>query len=228
MVKTFKRCYQTIFGTQHTHDIIEVETDGLVTDWYPKLWSICHTWIIKHDYGTNDYITQMVVWDNDTSVYQYSDITDNHLMTTGAYIKYIRNTQFPQGFWFGQYPYNAWRCNGLFNDDIKTVCDNIRNDVEYHRIRHDGLGDILSATLFPDHVIDVDQDVNAAIVPQKKQAIKAIDDAIQAFEILNTLDLSGLYGNVPDKYIECTQHLINRLANARMWVESSTVKIDHV
>lgn len=225
MIKTFKRCYQTLLTDEHITDIIEIETDGLVSDWYPKLYSNCHAFIIKHDYRTNDYITKLVVWDNDDDVYVYKNHDTKHLMTKGAYIKYVRNSDNPNGVWYGQYPYNAWRCNGLFVKDISQICEWLRKNPEYHKpVYHDGLGDLLSATLFPDHVINVDQDVNATIIPQKNQAMKAIDDAIVAFEVLNQLNLKAIYGQVPEQYIQATQHIVNRLANARMWIENSTIK----
>ena len=108
--------------------------------------------------------------------------------------------------------------------DISQICDWLRKNPEYHKpVYHDGLGDLLSATLFPDHVINVDQDVNATIIPQKNQAMKAIDDAIVAFEVLNQLNLKAIYGQVPEQYIQATQHIVNRLANARMWIENSTI-----
>lgn len=224
MFKQFNRCYKTIYSQTHTYDQIAIETDGVVNDWYPKLYNENNVFVIQHNYGTNDYITELVVWDADDTVYHRHD--RDYLIKHGAYIKYVRNNQYPNGMWFGQYPHNAFHCNGLFVKRINEICEMIRKNPEYHMISHDGVGDLLSAVLFPDHVVHVDQDVNAAIIPQKKQAIKAIDDAITAFEIINQLNLTSIYGNVPEEYYQATNKIIKRLANARMWIDSSTIKVD--
>lgn len=223
MIKKFNRCYTTSSGNTHHNEVIEIDTNGNVGDWYPKLYSACQAFVIKNDYQSNDYITELIVYDINVDVYHVC-IDKNHIISRGGYIKYVRNDQYPQGMWFGQYPENAWGCHGIFVPSIKDICDHLRKDPTFHTPVHDGLGDLLSAILYPDHIVNVDQDVNASIIPTKKQALKTIDDAILGYEILNQLNMTDYFGTVPEEYIEATQNIVKRLTDVRVWIDNSSVK----
>lgn len=224
MLKRFYRCYSTVNGTSVHNQEIAIETDGTVGDWYSKIYTNSVDFIIKHDYRTNDYISELIVYDVDSTLYHNVRI-QQHLFSRGVYLKYVRNNLHPDGMWYGQYPQHAWNCCGIWYDDIEDLIEHLKKDPHYCPIRHDGLGDLISTILYPDSIINGTQDVNASIVPNKKVALDTIDDAIQAFEILNMLNIDQLYGQIPQDYIDATYNIIKRLSDVRVWVDNSTVKI---
>lgn len=228
MIKTFKRIARTNFGTI-LKSFDEVETNGDVVDWYTNLVSETKAWLVGYEHMSYDRIVDITVWDCDETLYNAvtdRQLTEEYLSMHGMYIKYVKDSDHPDGDWFGQYPCNAWNLDGVF-DPIDTVCSNLNRDPNYHRVVDREYQDVMTAVLFPDHVVSVGQDVNAMIVPRKSQVLDTIDDAIKAFEMLKSHNC-GSCNIMSAEHSKCTNDIIERLMQARLWVDSCTLRTKYV
>lgn len=221
MIKHFVYCIETLHNnTSHNHIEVPIETDGRVSDWFRKLYAHLNAVRIGHDYADGDYIIRLSCWDSDNALYQYT--SSDHVRTKGLYFQYIREPGSSRGTWYAQYPENAYHCHGSFDSDIPGMCDRLDNNPTLNR-RPQGFSDILTATLFPDQVINVNDYISASSMPEKKKVLDTIDESIRA---LNWVEQQNLhqYIDVPDNFYQSIERLTYRLSDARVWVESSTVK----
>ncbi len=220
MVKNFTYCLETSRGIELDHQPIQIETNGQVADWYGKLFSKLNALKINWDYGHGDYATRISCWDADISVYQHKDT--EHIRSKGLYFQYIRPLGASKGQWYSQYPENACRCHGKYCTDVQQVCDHLKHD-DHCCYQTTGFSDMLTAMLFPDHVVDVDDNIQATTMPLKKQAIQTVDDAMKFINWIDYLHLEQFI-DLPDDFYKKKHRLTSRLSNARMWIENSVVK----
>ena len=219
MIKQFYRCYTTADGDRNHKELVSIETDGTIGDWFGKLYADCVQFLVRYNYTNKNFITEIAVYDYDCSVYHV--VRDGtHLTTRGLYLKYVRDQLHPDGQWFGQFPNKAWEYANEY-EVIENVLDQFKHHHRPHY--HDGLGDIITTLMFPDRIENGLKDVNASIIPTKKVAIKTIDDCIIAFEALNDVHFDKTYYNVPLQYINATTNIIKRLSDLRLYVQNSKI-----
>lgn len=112
----------------------------------------------------------------------------------------------------------------MFVSDIRLMCDHLRKKQDTQLIPGDSgfISDMMSMILFPDKVHNADQKVQVVLTPEKERAIKAVDDAMYAFDFLQNKAIEN-YINVPEQYLKCTRSLINRLSEAKLFIEQSVL-----
>ena len=228
MIKKFNIAFKTFGSTDYTNRTFEIDTSLIKRHWFQELWHYCSGQLAKWDYNHDAYITEYVVWDGDINA--YDNATDlntfpRHYRDFGYYLKYIRDARKPRGIWMAQYPDNARMCMGIHTkESADVVAHNLIRDPHYHLTRANDLGHILSTVLFPDRAYHVDENIDAMIVPTKQEALRAVEDAMRAFEIIKETRLIESYNQVPDAYFVATQRIIQRLSNVKQWIEVSTTK----
>lgn len=207
MIKTFDYCYKVANDTENDSfrkDQIKIETNGNPSDWYAKLFRELNLFRIKHDRKYPDnVISEIRCWDNDKHLYHIT-ADEYPLIEKGMYFIYVCNETFPDGIWKGQYPDQAWKCNGIFSKDINCICDDL--DHKEHT---------LLSLLFPDYPHQKVQVINAIT---KDKAIKAVEDASKALECLDLMK-SKYELPVPDAYQIWIDDIFNRLASVREWIK---------
>lgn len=222
MIKHFEYCVETVNNpTSHNHFELMIETDGRVSDWFRKLYAQLNAVRIRGDYASGDYVTNISCWDADSKVYQYA--SDDHIRSKGLYFQYIREVGASKGKWYAQYPENAYHCHGQFGTDIGHMCDRLEYDQLTYRAPK-GFSDVITATLFPDQTVNIDDHISASAMPEKKQVIETIDEAIRAFNWIEEQELHR-YIDLPDNFHKTLERLTYRLSDARMWVEAAKAKI---
>lgn len=222
MIKHFEYCIETVNNpTSHDHIELTIETDGRVSDWFRKLFAQLNAIRVQHDYSTGDYVVKLSCWDGDRSIYQYTN-TD-HIRSKGLYFQYIRQPGSSQGQWYAQYPENAYHCHGSFGTDIEGMCDRLdHNQTIKHPLK--GFSDILTATLFPDQTVNIDDEITASTIPEKKKVMETIDQTIKALNWIEQQQIHQ-YIDVPDNFYPTLKRLMFRLSDARVWVENSKTNL---
>lgn len=188
--------------------------------WFPQLFVKLDAFRIRHDRTNRYHLTELKCWDMNLSLYQDSAKAP----TSGVLLKYVRKNANEPGQWYGQYPANAYCCHGLFIERIGDMCDQLRHKPDSQLINGGGgfISDIIAMTLFPDKVHTDSHKVQAIVKPKRDAAIRAVDDAINAFEFLERAIVENNI-NVPEQYLRCTNSLVNRLCEARLFIEQSAL-----
>lgn len=222
MIKHFVYCVN-YFGLPLTHDHIElsIETNGRVSDWFRKLYAKLNAIRIHNDSRTGNYVTNISCWDADSRIYQYT--SSDHIRSKGLYFQYIREEGASSGKWYAQYPENAYHCHGMYGTDIAGMCDRLEHNQTISKTPA-GFSDILTATLFPDQKVDLDDHISASTMPEKKKVLETIDQTIKALNWIEQQQLHQ-YIDLPDNFYLTLERLTYRLNDARVWVESSKANI---
>ena len=216
----FEYTRNTVNATFKQEIKIVVE-DGSRTDvQFPQLFVKLDAFRMRYDSHNASFITSIRCQDADTKLYDNA----SKASIDGILLRYERKSADKPGKWYGQYPANAYCCHGMYVSDIKAMCDHLRKKPDSQLIPGDNgfISDVLSMILFPDKVHNASQKVQIALTPEKEKAIKAIDDAMYAFDFLQNKAIEN-YINVPEQYLRCTRSLINRLSEAKLFIEQSVL-----
>lgn len=219
MNKVFDYQYRTVANPTYIIEHLSIETTGSADDWYPKLFGKISGWLYRREYTTGDRIQQIYVYDHDRQLY-----SPNVNQVDCAYFTYTYDANHPQGQWSGQYPQNAVTGSGIYLTDIRQLCDTLRENPQYVAVvKPSGFTDHLYNLLYKDHYHDSDDKIICGEIRDREQTIKAIDDAINAFAILSKTNLRDVASGIPISYFQLTDDIVNRLTDAKVWVNNAVL-----
>lgn len=198
---------------------LSIETNGRATDWYPKMYRQLRDWVTNHDYRNNDYVIELIGWDYDLGSFKNTNLKHQY------YIHYIRNDHYPDGVWNGRYPSNALYCDQIVVDDIRDLGQFLESTKQLAHELYDFRQptDKYLRTLFPDIPSSRSDKIVAASLRSKNRSLQTIQDAIDAFTILNNVNLSQLYPDFPIEYNEYVNDIVARLIEAKAWVSNAVL-----